>query len=251
MIRDEQGSMSAFLAMLFLVFLLLISVCVEGIYMYTARGKAMGIYMSGLSHTKGNYQKELADMYHIYAMDPRYHKKIETDFSDRMKESLDQNGDPFRFQTGSTKISDILDLSAQKGEVLKYQIRQQMQYEAAGDILKNLTKKIKAGEDQKNELSGIKDQIQKEEEEAEETENEKTLTSEPVKKDPRKGFMKLLKEGKVNGLIVQNPYGMGYATVVAAARDVLGLGNEAVIDSGYTWVTKENMNKNAIKRMLY
>ena len=197
MIRDEQGSMSAFLAMLFLVFLLLISVCVEGIYMYTARGKAMGIYMSGLSHTKGNYQKELADMYHIYAMDPRYHKKIEIDFSDRMKESLDQNGDPFRFQTGSTKISDILDLSAQKGEVLKYQIRQQMQYEAAGDILKNLTKKIKAGEDQKNELSGIKDQIQKEEEEAEETENEKTLTSEPVKKDPRKGFMKLLKEGSV------------------------------------------------------
>ena len=69
--------------------------------------------------------------------------------------------------------------------------------EAAGDILKNLTKKIKAGEDQKNELSGIKDQIQKEEEEAEETENEKTLTSEPVKKDPRKGFMKLLKEGSV------------------------------------------------------
>ena len=118
-------------------------------------------------------------------------------FQDRMKESLDQNGDPFRFQTGSTKISDILDLSAQKGEVLKYQIRQQMQYEAAGDILKNLTKKIKVGEDQKNELSGIKDQIQKEEEEAEETENEKTLTSEPVKKDPRKGFMKLLKEGSV------------------------------------------------------
>lgn len=63
--------------------------------------------------------------------------------------------------------------------------------------------------------------------------------------------MKLLKEGKVNGLIVQNPYGMGYATVVAAVRDVLGLGNEAVIDSGYTWVTKDNMDKNAIKRMLY
>lgn len=41
-------------------------------------------------------------------------RRSETDFSDRMKESLDQNGDPFRFQTGSTKISDILDLSAQK-----------------------------------------------------------------------------------------------------------------------------------------
>lgn len=113
MIRDEQGSMSAFLAMLFLVFTVDQRMCGRNLYVYS-EGKAMGIYMSGLSHTKGNYQKELADMYHIYAMDPRYHKKIETDFSDRMKESLDQNGDPFRFQTGSTKISDILDLSAQK-----------------------------------------------------------------------------------------------------------------------------------------
>ena len=78
MIRDEQGSMSAFLAMLFLVFLLLISVCVEGIYMYTARGKAMGIYMSGLSHTKGNYQKELADMYHIYATAPIMNEYTQT-----------------------------------------------------------------------------------------------------------------------------------------------------------------------------
>lgn len=239
MIRDEQGSMSAFLAMLFLVFLLLISVCVEGIYMYTARGKAMGIYMSGLSHTKGNYQKELADMYHIYAMDPRYHKKIETDFSDRMKESLDQNGDPFRFQTGSTKISDILDLSAQKGEVLKYQIRQQMQYEAAGDILKNLTKKIKAGEDQKNELSGIKDQIQKEEEEAEETENEKTLTSEPVKKDPRKGFMKLLKEGSV-------PLIMGEKKVSDLPINIVYGKKDTTKQSAWNFMNRKDVEKEAV-----
>ena len=59
--------------------------CGRNLYVYS-EGKGDGIYMSGLSHTKGNYQKELADMYHIYAMDPRYHKKIETDFSDRMKE---------------------------------------------------------------------------------------------------------------------------------------------------------------------
>lgn len=63
--------------------------------------------------------------------------------------------------------------------------------------------------------------------------------------------MQLLEDGIVTGLIVQNPYGMGYATVVAAARDVLGLGNEAVIDSSYTWVTKDNMDKNNIKRMIY
>ena len=65
MIRDEQGSMSAFLAMLFLVFLLLISVCVEGIYMYTARERRWVFICLGFLIQKEIIQKELADMYHI------------------------------------------------------------------------------------------------------------------------------------------------------------------------------------------
>ena len=48
--------------------------------------------------------------------------------------------------------------------------------------------------------------------------------------------MKLLEDGKIDGLIVQNPYGIGYATVVACARAVLGQGNEATVSTGYTWV---------------
>lgn len=63
--------------------------------------------------------------------------------------------------------------------------------------------------------------------------------------------MKLLKDGTLNGVIVQNPFAMGYATVVAAARVALGLGNESVVDSGYTWVTPENMTTDEIKKMLY
>lgn len=207
MIRDEQGSMSAFFAMLFLVFLLLISVCVEGIYMYTARGKAMGVYMSGLSHTKGNYQKELADMYHIYAMDPRYREKIETDFSNRMKESLDQGKDSFQFQTGSANISDEIDLTAQKGEVLKYQILQQMKYEVGSDILETVTKNLKENKNLQEGITDIKDQIAQEENEAVKQQeamkeskkdegNKEVSTS--TKKDPRKGLLKLLKEGSVS-----------------------------------------------------
>ncbi|MBQ4560430.1 MAG: substrate-binding domain-containing protein [Tyzzerella sp.] len=63
--------------------------------------------------------------------------------------------------------------------------------------------------------------------------------------------MKLLKNGTVSGLVVQNPYAMGYAAVVAAARIALGLGNESIVDSGYTWVTRDNMDKKEIKKMLY
>ena len=161
MIRDERGSMSAFLAMLFLIFLLLISVCAEGIYIYTAKGKAMAVYMSGFSHTKGNYQKELADMYHIYAMDPRYKKKLETDFADRMKEGLDNYEDSFLFQTGNTKLSDEVNLTAQKGEVLKYQIRQQMKYEIGSDFLKTWTNNIRTSTDLQKQITDIKGQISK------------------------------------------------------------------------------------------
>ena len=69
--------------------------------------------------------------------------------------------------------------------------------------------------------------------------------------DGGKEQMKLLEEGKVDGLYIQNPYGMGYAAVVSAARASLGMGNQAVIDSGMIWVTQENMDKKDIKKMLY
>lgn len=60
-----------------------------------------------------------------------------------------------------------------------------------------------------------------------------------------------LESGKIDGLIVQNPFGMGYATVVAASRAALGLGNEASVDSGYVWVTADNVDKASIKKILY
>lgn len=60
-----------------------------------------------------------------------------------------------------------------------------------------------------------------------------------------------LKKGNLSGLIVQNPYGMGYAAIVAAARAALSQGNEATVDCGYVWVTKDNMDTENIKRMLY
>lgn len=69
--------------------------------------------------------------------------------------------------------------------------------------------------------------------------------------DGGKEQMELLEEGILEGLIIQNPYGMGYATVVAAVRVAMGLGNESFVNTGYSWVTKENMNTDAIKNILY
>lgn len=60
-----------------------------------------------------------------------------------------------------------------------------------------------------------------------------------------------VEDGKVAGLIVQNPYGMGYATVVAEARSVLEIGNEAEVDTGYVWVTGDNIGDKEIQYKLY
>lgn len=63
--------------------------------------------------------------------------------------------------------------------------------------------------------------------------------------------LKLLENGMLDGLITQNPYGMGYATVVAAARVSMGLGNESFVDTGFGWVTQKNRTSNKIKYLLY
>jgi ribose transport system substrate-binding protein len=63
--------------------------------------------------------------------------------------------------------------------------------------------------------------------------------------------LELLDEDVVDGLILQNPYGMGYATVVAAARTILDIGNEAFIDSGYAWLTKSNFEDPIIQKFIY
>lgn len=60
-----------------------------------------------------------------------------------------------------------------------------------------------------------------------------------------------MKDGRIAGIIVQNPYGMGYATVVAEARCALNMGNEANVNTGYTWVTPDNIEDRTVQDILY
>lgn len=69
--------------------------------------------------------------------------------------------------------------------------------------------------------------------------------------DGGKEQVSLLESGVLDGIIVQNPYGMGYAAIVAAARVSLGLANNSFVNTGYQWVTPENMNTKKINKILY
>ncbi len=60
-----------------------------------------------------------------------------------------------------------------------------------------------------------------------------------------------LEDGIIDGVILQNPFGMGYASVIATARAALDMANEAVVNTGYTWVTKDNYKEDAIQAVIY
>ena len=69
--------------------------------------------------------------------------------------------------------------------------------------------------------------------------------------DAGKEQLDSLENGDVDGLIVQNPFGIGYASVIAAARTVLEIGNEADVNTGYIWADRDNMEEEAVQAMLY
>ncbi len=57
--------------------------------------------------------------------------------------------------------------------------------------------------------------------------------------------------GKEYGMICQNPYGMGYASMVAAARLAAHLPVDPYISSGYQWIEKSNINLPENQQYLY
>ena len=69
--------------------------------------------------------------------------------------------------------------------------------------------------------------------------------------DAGKEQLDALNQGSLKGLVVQNPFGIGYASVVAAAKQAAGMDLEPFVDTGYVWVTTENIGLDTIKPMLY
>ena len=63
--------------------------------------------------------------------------------------------------------------------------------------------------------------------------------------------IKLLEEGRLAGVMAQNPYAMGYASAVSAFREIAGLENASLIDTGHTWITPENLFDPAVQLLIY
>ena len=60
-----------------------------------------------------------------------------------------------------------------------------------------------------------------------------------------------VKSGAEAGAITQNPVGIGYKCVEAAAKALKGEKVDKVIDTGFFWYDKTNMDQDQFKPLLY
>lgn len=68
--------------------------------------------------------------------------------------------------------------------------------------------------------------------------------------DTSESLLNALKKDEINGLILQDPFKMGYLGVKVAADALQDKKVEKRIDTGVTLVTKENLNEPAIKKLV-
>ena len=60
-----------------------------------------------------------------------------------------------------------------------------------------------------------------------------------------------IEDGKLAGVIAQNPYGMGYAAVVLALREIAGMDHASSVDTGYLWIDAGNLGDPAVQQLIY
>ena len=60
-----------------------------------------------------------------------------------------------------------------------------------------------------------------------------------------------VKDGSLTGVMAQDAFGMGYASMVSALRSIAGLDNASVIEPGYYWISTENADDATTQALTY
>lgn len=69
--------------------------------------------------------------------------------------------------------------------------------------------------------------------------------------DAGKEIVQAIREGRDVGTVCQNPYAIGYVSVIAAAREAMGLSNDSYIDTGFQWIDADNLDAAENQKYLY
>lgn len=63
-------------------------------------------------------------------------------------------------------------------------------------------------------------------------------------------IVEALENGTLIGTMSQDPYNMGYATIITAARSIAGMAKASTIYSGYRWVDLSNLQSEEVQSLL-
>ncbi len=63
--------------------------------------------------------------------------------------------------------------------------------------------------------------------------------------------LQAVKNGQLAGVMAQDAFGMGYASVVSALRTIAGMENASVVEPAYYWINAENTEDAMTQALTY
>lgn len=140
MLRRDEGQITVFLALVFLV-MLGVSLCVlEGMYSFMTSSLAEDAVKGAGNYVLANYDRPLFDRYHLFFLDPRERFVMEEDGKEYLDGYVGQRSF-FRFSPESLTVTEERTAVEEDGLYVKHQIREWMKYREiarAGESLKEL-----------------------------------------------------------------------------------------------------------------
>lgn len=140
MFHRDEGQITVFLSLLFLIIMGTALCSMEGMYRYAESSLAEDAMRGAGNYVLAGYNRTLFEKYHIFFMDPRQRKNLEEDGREYFNKYLHANS-LFHFSCRRLTITEEKTAVEEDGLYLKHQIREWMQYREtakAGEKLKEL-----------------------------------------------------------------------------------------------------------------
>ena len=127
MLRRDEGQITVFLALVFLV-MLGVSLCVlEGMYSFMTSSLAEDAVKGAGNYVLANYDRPLFARYHLFFLDPRERSVMEEDGKEYLDGYVGQRSF-FHFSPESLTVTEERTAVEEDGLYVKHQIREWMKY---------------------------------------------------------------------------------------------------------------------------
>lgn len=174
LLSGEQGQITVFLALLFLVLMSFSFCIIQGVQNYSASALGEDAVKCAGENVLANYDRELFNRYHLFFLDPREWNYIMSDGKTTINQYCSEQSF-FRLYCNSLEITEEKTALDEDGLYLKHEIREWMKYreeqkaqKVLGDLIQNIKKNNESRKEYQKEVDSEEQQVTEEAKEAEE-----------------------------------------------------------------------------------